>query len=150
MIKLEHFQPEEFRLWWPKMSPVLLVKLDVFRYRIVKPVIISPNALSLGRNLGPMSKSDHNVNYWGEVNAADIFIEGVTTHDQAVKAVKIAKECGFTAIGVYPEWINGQGAAQVGFHLGVRPTKTMGKPATWGKIGGEYTSIEYALDMIEE
>lgn len=147
-MRLDNFTPQEFREWWPMMSPRLLTMLDVLRFRLSRGITISPHPRSLGRRLGPDSHSEHNVDHWGEVLAVDCFIDNVTTEAQARQIVERATKLGFTGIGVYPEWTNSRGEQQVGFHLGVRPNRDMGNPASWGWLGGKMVSMETALRAI--
>lgn len=149
MIELQNFYESEFGIWADRMSEHVLVRLDVLRFRLSRRIDISANPQALGRNNGPLNQSDHNVDYWGKCNGADVFIDGVHNQADANHVIKTAKELGFTAIGVYPEWTNNHGEQQVGFHLAYRPTKKMGHPALWGRVNGEYVSIEEALNMIE-
>jgi hypothetical protein len=108
---LRYFQPSEFGEWWPLMSTELLQKLDEFRSRLGVPVHISPAAGSLGRNLGALSLSQHNVDMWGEVRAVDVMIAGVPLET----AYDIARAVGFNGVGVYPDW-----QPSPGLHLDVR------------------------------
>jgi len=147
-VNLQYFEPSEFREWWGDMSPRLLVMLDVLRHKIRAPIQISPNPKSLGRNLGLESHSDHNVDFWGHVLAVDCFVGGVYNRDSAANVIRQAHMIGLTSIGVYPDWINSQGQKQVGFHLGVRPTRKMGLPAEWGFIGSGQVTLETALGAL--
>lgn len=108
---LRYFTESEFGQWWPLMSTELLQKLDEFRHRLGVPVTISQANGSLGRELGPGSLSQHNVDMWGEVRAADVMFTGVDLQT----AYQIAKEVGFTGIGAYPDW-----NPYPGLHLDVR------------------------------
>ena len=154
---LEHFDQSEFVTvyldehgrqhsmdWWPLMSPRLLVMLDIFRHRWGAPVMISPNRIALGRYLGEDNASEHNVDRWAAVLAADVFPAGMDTAEDMRLAVKTARSIGFTGIGVYPHW-----QPSPGLHLGVRPNLRMGEPAYWGGIDNAegkqiYVSIEEA------
>lgn len=149
-MRLQYFKPSEFREWLPSMSPRLLTLLDVMRHIMGLPFQISPHPKSLGRHLGPSAQSEHNLDYWGEVLAVDGFFIGVYTRAEAEAVVAHAEKLGFTGIGVYPEWTNAEGKRQVGFHLGVRPTRDMGDPAMWGWLGGKQISISAALEAIPE
>lgn len=131
------------------MSHRLLTMLDVLRFKLERPIFISPAEGSLGRFLGWDSESEHNFDRWAEVLAVDCFVDGVYHRDQVQLVVRQAHSIGFTGIGVYPDWKNGQGRPQVGFHFGVRPTRAMGDPATWGHLSGQYVSIDLALQAIE-
>lgn len=111
LTPLRYFTAGEFGEWWPLMSTELLQKLDEFRHRLGVPVMISPASGSLGRYLGPTSLSQHNVDMWGEVRAADVMFSGVDLET----AYQIAKDVGFTGIGAYPDW-----NPKPGLHLDVR------------------------------
>jgi len=130
------FEPDEFGDWWPMMSPDLLRKLDEFRERLGVPVMISPAAGSLGRNLGMFDLSQHNVDLWGEVRAVDIMPVGVDLET----AYDAARAVGFTGVGLYPDW-----SPYPGLHLDVRP----GPVALWSgwRVNGEqqYRGIGEAL-----
>lgn len=108
---LRYFVASEFGDWWPLMSTELLQKLDEFRHRLGVPVMISPADGALGRYLGPTSLSQHNVDMWGEVRAADVMFSGVDLET----AYQVAKDVGFTGIGAYPDW-----NPYPGLHLDVR------------------------------
>ena len=118
---LRYFSAAEFGEWWPLMSTELLQKLDEFRARLGVPVRISPHSRALGRNDGPLSFSQHNVDMWGEVRAADVMFEGVSLK----RAYEVAKAVGFSGIGAYPDW-----QPSAGLHLDVRP----GPLGTWAGI----------------
>lgn len=145
-MHLEHFSPHEFREWWPHMSPRLLTMLDVLRHQIRRPIVISPNPDALGRRLGD-SESEHNIDRWGEVLAVDCFVIGIETRAQVGWVLTFSRAIGFTGIGVYPDWTL-QGRQTIGFHFGVRPTRQMRDPATWGRLGGEYVSQSDAVGAI--
>jgi hypothetical protein len=141
----EYFSPDEFRGHHDRMSPRLLTLLDLWRWRLGCPVRISPVEGALVRELGPNRESEHNVDRWGECLAADVFADEVWTRSETDKAVRLAAECGFTGIGVYADTRNARGVDQVMFHLGVRPTHSMGTPATWGRVGHQYVSLAAAV-----
>lgn len=147
-VTLYHFSASEFREWWPLMSPRLLTMLDLLRFRLGRGIEISPHPRALGRRLGPGKMSEHNVDEWGEVLAVDAFVSGINSPELARVVTVEATRLGFTGIGVYPEWTNPDGVRQVGFHLGVRPNRQMGAPATWGYVGGEMVSMKAALAAI--
>lgn len=151
---LENFVRREFKNkhgdWWPLMSPRWLVLADVLRFRIGRAIWISNSNYALGRRLSTSDQSEHNVNFWDYCLAGDVFIDEIFTQAQARKIVALATELGFTGIGVYADTTNNFGQAQVMFHLGVRPTRNMGDPATWGRVAGEYTDIETALAALPE
>jgi hypothetical protein len=134
---LRYFNESEFGQWWPYMSTELLTKLDEFRHRLGFPVIISPAAGSLGRNLGYTDTSQHNIDMWGEVRAVDVMFSNTIDLEHAYN---IAKAVGFTGIGAYPDW-----KPNHGLHLDVR----IAPLALWSGIleGGKqvYKSITQAF-----
>lgn len=148
-MHLENFKEGEFREWWHKMSPRLLTMIDLLRYRLGSGIEISKAHGAIGRELGPDKQSEHNVDLWGEVLAVDCFVSGVYYREQAEAVVDEAIKLGFTGIGVYPGWRNNKGIEQVGFHLGVRPTRKMGSPSTWGYIGKKEVSLMNAIQLIK-
>ena len=125
------------------MSPRLLTMLDVLRFRLGSAINISKAKGSIGRQ--DDTDSEHNVSKWGEVLAVDCFVSGVYGQEQIWAVVEEATRVGFTGIGIYPEWCNNEGVKQCGFHLGVRPTRKMGTPATWGYMDGEFVSLMKTL-----
>lgn len=144
-MHLEHFNSGEFRHWWPYMSHRLLTMLDTLRHKLDTPIYISDNVAALGRHLSWNNESEHNMDRWGEVLAADCFIRDVRTASETLDVVNTAKDIGFTGIGIYPDWINNSGKNQVGFHFGVRPTRKMGDPALWGRVENKYVRLDEAL-----
>lgn len=144
------FARDEFGAWADMMHPALLFALDVLRDALNAPVVISPAKGSLGRRMG-MSTSLHNVQFHGQVYAADVLLPsscGVDYGFYAARALRL-----FSGIGVYPLW-----KPRAGLHLDVRhlaarnPTKgaTPRHPATWGGVVGaggrqEYISASAAL-----
>ena len=148
-MHLEYFSAEEFRDWSDEMSPRLLTMLDVLRYKLGRRVIISPAEGSLGRNLGRDDMSAHNIDHWGEVLAADFFVDGAM-HRSAVEDVSHKMRLiGFTGIGVYSDTHYLDGPHPM-FHGDVRPNEDMGKPATWGRVNGKYTSMIAAIQAVEK
>lgn len=145
------FARDEFGAWADMMHPALLFALDVLRDALNAPVVISPAKGSLGRRMG-MSTSLHNVQFHGQVYAADVLLPsscGVDHGFDVARALRL-----FSGIGVYPFW-----RPRAGLHLDVRhlattnPTKgaTPRYPATWGGVVGaggrqEYISASAALD----
>lgn len=144
---LRHFKASEFGVWWPLMSTDLLVKLDAFREAWGDEVAISPATGALGRNIRdeePKAASQHNVLRWGEVRAADIMPKDMLTSADRRRAVQVARQVGFTGIGVYPGW-----EPSPGLHLDVRRDRTAANPSTWSgiKVAGitGYFGIERGL-----
>ena len=149
MIYAQHFDAEEFREWSDDMSPRLVTMLDVLRFRLGSAIEISASEYALGRELGRGKMSEHNVDHWGEVLAADCFISGIYNRAQSEAVVYEATSIGFTGIGVYSDTHNNKGEEQVMFHLGVRPNELMGSPATWGRVDGEYTTLMAAIQSLK-
>lgn len=102
---------------------------------------LSPAPGALGRHLGPGDTSTHNVDEYGELLAADVMVSGVPL----VEAYRIARDLRlFNGLGVYPHW-----RPSPGLHLDMRPTRTAGNPALWGRIGAEYVGVSVALAAAE-
>lgn len=144
-IELNYFKPEEFHGWYEFCSPKLLVLLDEFRENWGAPVMVSPAKGAVGRKLGNESESQHNFSYYGEVRACDVMPFNMGDDiQQRKKAYRIAKDIGFTGIGIYPDW-----KPMPGMHLDVRDDRMAGDPAIWSgfDIDGEqqYFSIYKAL-----
>ncbi|MBW7956542.1 MAG: DUF882 domain-containing protein [Deltaproteobacteria bacterium] len=134
-LNLRYFKPSEFGASLPLLNPALLEKLDEFRHRLGSRVIISPAPGSLIRPAGD-NESQH---VYGR--AADVMIPDTTL----VQAYSVAREVGFTGIGVYPHW-----KPYKGLHLDVRPDRQPGSPAQWAGLKGPdgkqfYTSVERGL-----
>ena len=145
-MKLKYYSEGEFRAWLDKMDPVLLRLLDNFRRHWGDPVLISPAPGALGRRIFRGEKgweSQHNVERWGVVRAADVMPVGLS-YGTARKAIDLATDLGFTGIGFYPHW-----SPAPGLHLDVRYDRVVGDPALWGAvdINGKqvYVPIEQAL-----
>lgn len=152
---MEWFKPYEFDRtslgepdWLPLMSQEVLTRLDSLRSLLNAPIMISPVRGALGRYLGA-SFSDHNVEKWGEVRAADIFPTIDQTSDSAKQFLELCKEAGFSAIGCYPHWRNGHGNQQVGFHVGWRPERTPQDPALWGMVKPTHRSSQQMVSIWE-
>ncbi len=140
---LRHFTPGEFREWWWDMDPQLLSLLDEQREQWGAPIRISKDDGALGRHLGPMSESRHNIDRWGKVQAADIILAGMVTRSDVRRAVDIARDLGFGGIGLYPHWQQG-----AGLHVDVRPREG-GHIATWGRIRQVKGYVSYARALEE-
>lgn len=106
------------------MNPTLLLALDEYRSLLGHRVVISPAPGALGRHLGD-SNSQHNVDKWGTVNAADIMPDC----DLEFAYIIAQQTKKFSGIGIYPDW-----KPKPGLHLDVRPTRTVNNPATWGAV----------------
>ncbi|WP_341937205.1 hypothetical protein [Marinimicrobium sp. C2-29] len=145
---LTYFTPEEFGDWYDQLNPELLQKLDAFRAAWGAPVVVSDANGAIGRT-GQGDHSQHNVEVWGEVRAIDVFpkveIEpGVygwmQTGEERARAYRLAKEIGFTGIGLYTDTAPGNM-----LHLDVRRDRLSGNPAKWSRISGEYMGINEVL-----
>ena len=136
---MKYFRPSEFREWWELMSIDLLEVLDDFRDIWGAPVMISPHADALGRHGGRDDLSQHNVDKWGEVRAADIFPMGIGD-EGFIRAYDAAKRAGASGIGFYPGTTPGPM-----MHLDVRKDRTPDSPATWSRIKGKYLGLSHAM-----
>lgn len=145
-MNLQHFTPDEFRQWWPEMNQELLQKLDAFREAWGHPVRISPAEGSLGRHDGEFGTSQHNVDAWGEVRAADVFpmvpagasgYRYLVNEEERRRAYETARAVGFTGIGLYTDTSPGNM-----LHVDVRPTAEV---ATWSRVNGQYLGIGQVL-----
>lgn len=148
MIYAQHFEAEEFRDWSDDMSTRLVTMMDVLRFQVGSPIVISPHPDSLGRELGPNDQSAHNIDLWGEVLASDWFVPHVTTRAAVEDIVDRMRKIGFTGIGVYTDTVY-LGEPLPMFHGDVRPTEDMGAPATWGRVNGKYTSLMAAIQSLK-
>lgn len=145
---LQYFTPSEYREWWDDMCPRILVLMDVLRHKLGSRIDISAHPKSLGRKLGRSSQSSHNIDYWGRVMAVDFFVEHIYYREQSLHVTKTMTDVGFTGIGVYTGWTNNKGKLQVGFHGDARPNRSMGGPATWGRIDGTKSSMINAIQHL--
>ncbi|MBN4053998.1 hypothetical protein JYT97_03840 [Haliea sp. AH-315-K21] len=145
----DYFAAGEFGPWFDLMSPVLLTKLDMFRDLWGSPVIVSGAVGGVGRNDGPFGASQHNVDRWGEVRGIDVFpqvpdgnggYKYMTSIVDRERALRIAREVGFTGIGIYTDTSPGNM-----LHLDVREDRTEYVPALWSRVGGEYLGISQGL-----
>lgn len=158
-LELNHFTPNEFGAYWPLMSVELLKKLDAFRDRLGYPVSISPAPGAIGRPIigqtdaaaeSGAESSYHNYLMHGEIMALDVMPipPGGATPAERQRWVNIAREVGFTGIGLYPDW-----KPRPGMHLDVRPVSALraGQAfASWSGVrdssGNQvYTSIDAGL-----
>lgn len=143
-LKLDHFDPEEFGEWWPLMCEDWLLKLDRFRDRWGAPVLVSKAIGALGRHAGD-ALTMHNVDRWYVVRAGDIFpkvpdgsggFRFMCSEGERRRAYIIAKEVGFTGIGIYTDTNPGNM-----LHVDNRA----GRLATWSRVKGEYLGISEVL-----
>ena len=143
-LVLRHFRAEEFGKWWELMSPHLLLGLDAFRDQWGAPVVVSPSREALGRHDGD-GRSQHNVDRWGEVRAADVFARGLTGPRAAAKARRIAERVGFTGVGVYP-----QALPHAMLHLDWREGRTPSEPAEWTAVRNADGGWDYAAPELDQ
>lgn len=132
------------------MSPKLLKTMDKFRELTGSPVFISPVEGGLGR-FGGDSHSQHNVDMWGEVKAADMFptvpannAKGwklVETEEERQFIYEKALEAGFTGIGLYTDTIYNNQTANM-LHGDVREDRTEANPALWSRVDRKYYGID--------
>jgi hypothetical protein len=143
---MQYFEPSEFGPWWPDMSRELLQKLDKFRGLWGAPVEVSPAAGGIGRHLGPGDTSQHNIDRWGKVLAVDLFpkvpagrsgYRYMSTRADRARALRCAKQAGFSGIGLYTDTRPGNMV-----HLDVRQTEAV---ALWSRINGNYLGINEAI-----
>ncbi|MCG8392747.1 MAG: hypothetical protein MI745_06660 [Pseudomonadales bacterium] len=151
-LPLEHFSASEFGPYWPLMNVELLLKLDAFRKALGYPVAISSAPGAIGRPIigggqaeSGAEKSWHNYALHGEIMAIDVHPlppDGPSAQERR-RWYEIAKQVGFTGIGIYPDW------NRPGMHLDVRTDRTPANPATWAGVyrGGKqvYVSISEAF-----
>lgn len=105
----------EFRGEVFHLDTMLLQKLELFENLLGAPVIFSPADGALFR--------DDEDSYHSKGLAVDVMLpQGPTLKTAAL----VAKEVGFSGIGVYPDW-----APHQGLHLDIRPKKGI---AQWGAI----------------
>jgi len=125
-VSLKYFSATEFGIWWPLLNPDLLLALDEFRERLGVPVVISPAEGAIGR-LSGREGSQHLPRPM--VNAIDVMPVGVSLE----RAYQVAREVGFTGIGLYPDW-----QPRPGIHLDMRPGRKPENPALWSMrlVGG--------------
>lgn len=147
-LPLKHFSKAEFGAYWPLMSLDLLSRLDAFRDALGYPVAISSAPGAIGRPIigggqaeSGAEKSWHNYALHGEIMAVDIhpLPPGGADAEERQRWYQLAKQVGFTGIGIYPDW------NRPGMHLDVRTDRQPGSPATWAGVyrGGKqiYTNI---------
>ncbi len=132
-----------FREWVDLMSPVQVNRLD--KLSLMHPFVISSNDGSLGRRLGEQDNSKHNVDYWGEVLATDIFPIGKF---DPLLFYQYIIDAGFKGIGFYPYWESTQIKDVMlvgGFHVDSRPQQRL---STWAQLErkGSYVSIHEGFE----
>ena len=130
-MHLRHFKLSEFGAALPFLSVGLLQKLDEFRERLGRPVMISPAPGALIR-FGKGDESQHTYGRAGDIMLPD--------GPDLETAYNVAKAVGFTGIGVYPDW-----KPYPGLHLDTRRLEAGQAIATWAGVreNGKqvYTSV---------
>lgn len=130
----------DYGLWWPFMSSSLVAGVDEFVGEVAAAggyAYLSDDDGALGRHDGEASTSQHNLDLYGEVRAADLVVTGISLE----KAYTIARRLNvFSGIGVYTDWASGGG-----IHLDVRTDRTPDNPAKWSRVAGVYGAIETAF-----
>ncbi|MDP2505646.1 hypothetical protein [Oceanobacter sp. 3_MG-2023] len=134
---LNYFNESEFYGFYPLLSNDLLFKLDEFRNRWGAPVRVSPATGAIVRFNGTGDESQHNVDMWGESRAIDVFPEGMEAAEDRARAYQIAKDVGFTGIGIYTDTKPGNM-----IHVDVRKGTHV---ATWSRVGYQYLGIDEVL-----
>lgn len=130
--QLKHFRLSEFGAALPFLSIGLLQKLDEFRERLGRKVMISPAPGALIR-FDKGSESQHTFG-----RAADIMLPD---GPDLQTAFATAKAVGFTGIGVAPQW-----RPYKGLHLDIRKLRPGQSIAMWGyaKENGKQVFISAA------
>jgi hypothetical protein len=141
---LYNFRPSEFNRggtnWYDDMCPRLLVLLDLLRYQLDSPVVISPVTGATGRNAGKDNRSQHNFDRWAQVRGVDFFVPGVSAH----RVIATMIQLGFTGIGLYPDGFIGT-VKQPRYHGDTRRDRLPGEPATWASVNKTPVSLSLAL-----
>lgn len=140
--KLKYFARSEFGIWWPLMSNELLKKLDAFREKWGDVVEVSKAEGAIGREGD--NNSQHNPTLWGEVRAVDVFPKRngqyISSAADRNRAYAIAREVGFTGIGIYTDTMPGNM-----LHLDVRKDRDNANPAMWSRVNEKYSAIADVL-----
>ena len=134
---LRYFNESEFFGFYPLLNNSLLTKLDEFRHRWGRPVQVSPAPGAIVRFNGEGDESQHNVDAWGESRAIDVFPDGMETAADRKRAFQIAKDVGFTGIGIYTDT-----KPSNMMHLDVRSGSHV---ATWSRVAYQYRGISEVL-----
>ncbi|MAB53548.1 hypothetical protein [Marinobacter sp.] len=140
---MKYFKPDEFGGDFDLLSHDLKYKLDQFREAWGEPVMVSPAPGAVARRLGYDSKSQHNIDRWGECRAVDVMPFEMNTVADRVRAFNLSVQVGFTGIGIAPVW-----QPRPGMHLDVRKDRTPGKPAKWGYARRDGRQVIVAIDEV--
>jgi len=130
-MHLKYFRLSEFGASLPFLSVGLLQKLDEFRERLGRKVMISPAPGTLIR----FDKGSESQHTYGR--AADIMLPDGPDLETAIK---VAKQVGFTGIGAGPLWM-----PYPGLHLDTRPLDPGQPAAQWGYIKRNGIQIEVSM-----
>lgn len=155
-LHLYHYSQSEFARdgvhWFHSINPRLLVTVDILRHQWSQyrgqstPIRISQHPKAIGRRDGLDERSDHNVDYWDEVNGLDLQPDRLVTQADAEKFRDLATELMAGSIGLYPDW-----GPTPGFHIGFRARSTPGHPALWGAVRrvvkGKSVQVAVAYDV---
>jgi len=133
-----YFKPSEFGGWYEQLNPDLLAAMNRFRELWGAPVLVSQADGAVGRRLGADNTSQHNIDHWGHVNGVDMFPAGMNTPDDMRRAQRLATQAGFTGIGLYTD------TSRPMLHGDVRSNKSVGSPALWSRVAGQYLAINEA------
>lgn len=135
VLSLVYFTLNDFRGEWPFLAIELLRKLDRFAEAMAKlgaKVVISPAPGSMMR----WDKEEEGEHKYGR--AIDVMIIGPVTLEQSYE---VAKNIGFSGIGVYPDWV-----PYKGLHLDIRNGRDPGNPAKWAGIKESGKQVYVAIE----
>lgn len=153
-VRLRHFAPSEFGVWWPFVDDRLLFQLDIYRETLAEIVPgVRVKVSGADGAIGRLTGSVESQHYAGDgvVRAVDVMpyvIEGdekrALTRMEMAAAVDLARTM-FSGVGLYPEW-----KPFPGLHLDVRPDRRPGDPATWARVDvdgvQQYVSMVVGMD----
>ncbi len=130
-----YFSDNEFNGFADQLAPGLRDKLNAFRAAWGAPVSVSQASGAVGRHAG-QSGTQHNLDRWGFTRAVDVFPQGMDSAEDRARALLLAKQAGFTGVGLYLD------TNRPMLHVDVRPGNRV---ATWARVEGEYMGIGAAL-----
>lgn len=139
VVGLKYFSLSDFRGEWPFLAVDLMQRADMFAMEVSKRgsrVVVSPvpgAMLRWDKEGEGEGKTEHRYG-----RAIDVMIDGPTT---LAECRDIAKEVGFSGIGVYPDWRPCKGC-----HLDIRPGRALGNPATWAGIKQDGKQVYVAIE----
>ena len=151
------FDRDEFfrngKNWYDLYDRRWLVLIDAFRLQTgICRLSLHPRALGRhdGVDNGKSGYDAHNIDKHGLVQAGDTFPNinaDVNEYLSMQKCFNVAKEIGFTGIGIYPQWTL-HGERRCGIHLDTRRGVLPGSPSTWGYVDGEVVTVNKAFDFL--